>query len=80
MNDVCCNSIEKELEEVTKWMNENIFKNKIVLETESIGEETTFIDMKVNVVKDHTADDEYLIPANTEYVFVKDGHTQVLVT
>ena len=39
-------------------MNENIYKDKIVFKTESIGEEITFLDIKVNVVKDHKADDE----------------------
>ena len=78
MNDVCCNSSEKELEEVTKWMNENIFKDKIVLEKESVREEIKFIDLKVNVIEDHTADDEDLIPANAEYVFVKDRQPKYL--
>ena len=39
-------------------MNENIYKDKIVFKTESIGEEITFLDTKVNVIKDHKADDE----------------------
>ena len=56
--DICRNSSEKEQEEVTKWMNENIYKDKIVFKTESIGEEITFLDIKVNVVKDNKVDDE----------------------
>ena len=39
-------------------MNENIYKDKIVFKTESIGEEITVLDIKVNVVKDHKVDDE----------------------
>ena len=56
--DVCRNSSEKEQEEVTKWMNKNIYKDKIAFKIESIGEEIKFLDTIVNVVKDHKADDE----------------------
>ena len=63
--DVCHNSSEKEQEEVTKWMNENIYKDKIVFKTESIGEEINSLDTKT-VDKDHKAGDEdrfLLIPS-----------------
>ena len=39
-------------------MNKNIYKDKIVFKTESIGEEIKFSDTIVNVVKDYKADDE----------------------
>ena len=64
--NVCRNSSEKEQEEVTKWMNKNIYKDKIAFKTESIGEETKFLDTNVNIIKDHKADDEdrfLLIPS-----------------
>ena len=47
-------------------MNENIYRDKTVFKTESIGDEIKFLDTKANVVKDHKADDEdrfLLIPS-----------------
>ena len=47
-------------------MNENIYKDKTVFKTKSIGEEIKCLDTKENVVKHHKADDEdrfLLIPS-----------------
>ena len=49
--DVYKNTTDKEQQEITGWMNSNIYQDKIKFNIESFGEEVTFLDTKVKVVE-----------------------------
>lgn len=61
--DICKDSNQEEQEEITDWMNQNISKDKIKFNIESIGEQVTFLDTKVNVVEvgDETVEKRFLL-------------------
>ena len=65
--DVCINSNEAEQEEVTKWMDENIYKGKIKFEMKCNTKELEFLDTKVTLRPGKENGDEesrvYLVPA-----------------
>ena len=65
--DVCINSNEAEQEEVTTWMDENIYKGKIKFEMKCNTKELEFLDTKVTLRPGKENGDEesrvYLVPA-----------------
>ena len=63
--DIVRNSSEKEQKQITEWMNNNIYLNKIIFKIESIGQEVNFLDTKVQLMKDERLDGDnqfFLIP------------------
>ena len=63
--DIVRNSSEKEQKQITEWMNNNIYLNKIIFKIESTGQEVNFLDTKVQLMKDERLDGDnqfFLIP------------------
>ena len=56
--DICINSSKQEQNKITDWMNENICKDKIKFKVESMGDEVTFIDTQINVMKDERNEEQ----------------------
>ena len=56
--DICKNSSKQEQNKITDWMNENICKYKIKFKVESMGDEVTFIDTQINVMKDERNEEQ----------------------
>ena len=72
--DVCKNTAEKEQQEITGWMNSNIYQNKIKFNIESIGEEVIFLDTKVKVVAVQKEGEQRFILAPSMYSKDTDTH------
>ena len=72
--DVCKNTTEKEQQEITGWMNSNIYQNKIKFNIESIGEEIIFLDTKVKVVEVQKEGEQRFILAPSMYSKDTDTH------
>ena len=72
--DVCKNTTEKEQQEITGWMNSNIYQNKIKFNIESIGEEVIFLDTKVKVVEVQKEGEQRFILAPSMYSKDTDTH------
>ena len=54
--DIVRNSSEEEQKQITEWMNNNIYPNKIVFKIKSIRQEVNFLDTKVQLMKDKRLD------------------------
>ena len=72
--DVCKNTTDKEQQEITGWMNSNVYQDKIKFNIESIGEEVIFLDTKVKVVEAQKEGEQRFILAPS--IYSKDTDTQ----